>query len=133
METKARVTTGAGLPCEVELEAGGHSRMVVFDQPGELSDGTSGPTSTQAVSAALASCTAVTLRVYAERKGWSLEGLEVEVTTSYEGPNPSLFSVTIGWPSHLDPEQVERLTRIAGKCPVHRLLAEATTVEIETA
>ena len=133
METRARVTTGAELPCEVELEAGGQSRVVVFDQPGDFSDGAAGPTSTQAVSAALASCTAVTLRVYAERKGWSLEGLEVEVATSYEGPNPKLFTVTIGWPSHLDPDQVERLTRIAGKCPVHRLLAEATTVEIETA
>ena len=133
METRARVTTGSGLPCEVELEAGGQSRVVAFDQPGDLSDGAAGPTSTPAVSAALASCTAVTLRVYAERKGWSLEGLEVEVATSYEGPNPTLFTVTIGWPSHLDPDQVERLARIAGKCPVHRLLAEATTVEIETA
>ncbi|MGA1212119.1 MAG: OsmC family protein [Solirubrobacterales bacterium] len=133
METRAKVTTGAALPCEVELEAGGTTRVVVFDQAGDLSDGQAGPTSTQAVSAALASCTAVTLRVYAERKGWSLEGLEVEVTTTYEGPNPNLFTVSIGWPSHLDEEQVERLARIAGKCPVHRLLTESTSVEIETA
>ena len=108
-------------------------RVVVFDQAGDLSDGAAGPTSTQAVSAALASCTAGTLRVYAERKGWSLDGLEVEVTTTYEGPNPNLFTVTIGWPPQLDDEQVERLARIAGKCPVHRLLTEAATVEIETA
>lgn len=133
MATRARVTTGAELPCEVELEAGGTSRVVVFDQAGEFSDGAAGPTSTQAVSAALASCTAVTLRVYADRKGWSLEGLEVEVSTSYEGPNPNLFTVTIGWPPHLDPDQIERLERIAGKCPVHRLLTEPVTVEVETA
>lgn len=132
METRATVTTGAGLPSEVELEAGGKVRTVAFDLPGDLSDGEAGPTSTQAVSAALASCTAVTLRVYAERKGWSLDGLEVEVTTIYEGPNPSLFTVKLNWPEHLEPEQVERLERIAGRCPVHRLLAEATAVEIET-
>lgn len=132
METRATVTTGAGLPSEVELEAGGKVRTVAFDLPGDLSDGEAGPTSTQAVSAALASCTAVTLRVYAERKGWSLDGLEVEVTTTYEGPNPSLFTVKLHWPDHLEPEQVERLERIAGRCPVHRLLAEATAVEIET-
>lgn len=132
METRATVTTGAGLPSEVELEAGGKVRTVAFDLPGDLSDGEAGPTSTQAVSAALASCTAVTLRVYAERKGWSLDGLEVEVTTAYEGPNPSLFTVKLNWPDHLEPEQVERLERIAGRCPVHRLLAEATAVEIET-
>ena len=132
METRATVTTGAGLPSEVELEAGGKVRTVAFDLPGDLSDGEAGPTSTQAVSAALASCTAVTLRVYAERKGWSLDGLEVEVTTTYEGPNPSLFTVKLNWPDHLEPEQVERLERIAGRCPVHRLRAEATAVEIET-
>ena len=132
METRATVTTGAGLPSEVELEAGGKVRTVAFDLPGDLSDGEAGPTSTQAVSAALASCTAVTLRVYAERKGWNLDGLEVEVTTAYEGPNPSLFTVKLHWPDHLEPEQVERLERIAGRCPVHRLLAEATAVEIET-
>jgi len=133
VETRATVTTGAELPCEVELEAGDSLRTIVFDQAGDLSDGDAGPTSTQAVSAALASCTAVTLRVYAERKGWNLDGLEVEVTTVYDGPNPNLFTVKVGWPDHLEPEQVGRLERIAGKCPVHRLLTEATTVEIETA
>lgn len=133
METAARVTTGADLPCEVELEAGERTRTIVFDHAGELSDGEAGPSSTQAVSAALAACTAVTLRIYAERKGWRLDGLEVEVATTYDGPNPSLFTVRIGWPEHLQPDQVERLERIAGKCPVHRLVTEATTVELESA
>lgn len=133
METTARVTTGPDLPCEVELEAGDTVRSIVFDHAGELSDGDAGPSSTQAVSAALAACTAVTLRIYAERKGWSLDGLEVEVATTYDGPNPSLFTVRIGWPKHLGPDQVERLERIAGKCPVHRLVGEATTVELESA
>ena len=133
MGTIARVTTGADLPCEVELEAGDTVRTVVFDHAGELSDGDAGPSSTQAVSAALAACTAVTLRIYAERKGWSLDGLDVEVGTTYDGPNPSLFTVRIGWPEQLGPDQVERLERIAGRCPVHRLVTEATTVELESA
>lgn len=130
MGSVAKVTTGADLPCEVELTAGGLTTRIVFDQPGPLSDGKAGPTSSQAVSAALASCTAVTLRVYAERKEWDLTGLEVEVRTGYEGPNPSLFEVFVSLPDHLDDDQRERLTRIAGKCPVHRLLAEATPVEV---
>lgn len=132
MGTTARVTTGAELPCEVELTAGDRTTRLVFDQVGPLSDGEAGPTSSQAVSAALASCTAVTLRVYAERKEWDLTGLEVEVDTEYEGPNPSLFTVSVKLPEHLDGDQKERLARIAGKCPVHRLLAEATQVEVET-
>ena len=132
MGTTARVTTGPDLPCEVELSAGDRTQTIVFDQPGPLSDGEAGPTSSQAVSAALASCTAVTLRVYADRKEWDLTGLEVEVMTEYEGPNPSLFTVSVSWPDHLDEEQRERLSRIAGRCPVHRLLAEATQVEVRT-
>lgn len=130
MGTTARVTTGPDLPSNVELTAGDRITTVVFDQPGPLSDGLAGPTSTQAVSAALASCTAVTLRVYADVKEWDLTGLEVVVATEYEGPNPSLFTVSIEWPSHLDDDQRERLTRIAGRCPVHRLLAEATPVDV---
>jgi putative redox protein len=127
---KATVTTGAALPCRVELSS---DKTVVFDQPGSDSDGKLGPTSTEGVSAALASCTAVTLGIYADRKGWSLEGLVVEVTTLYEGPNPNQINVAITWPEHLEPEQIERLQRIAGKCPVHRLLTEPTTVEMESA
>lgn len=130
MGTTARVLTGPNLPCTVELTAGDLARTIVFDQPGPLSDGQAGPTSTQAVSAALASCTAVTLRVYADAKEWDLVGMEVQVSTEYEGPNPSRFTVTIEWPEHLDEDQRGRLERIAGRCPVHRLLAEATPIEI---
>ena len=132
MATMATVTTGADLPCEVEMLAGDSTTTITFDQAGPLSDGKAGPTSTQAVSAALASCTAVTLRVYAERKEWDLTGLEVAVETDYEGPNPSLFTVSVTWPEHLDENQRERLARIAGRCPVHRLLAEATPIEVRT-
>lgn len=125
----ATVTTGAEVPCRVELSS---NKTLVFDHPGPDSDGMMGPTSTEGVSAALASCTAVTLGIYAERKGWNLEDLGVEVMTTYEGPNPSEINVRITWPGHLDRDQVEKLEKIAGKCPVHRLLTEPTTVEIES-
>jgi putative redox protein len=128
VSTEATVTTGAELPCRVELSS---NKTVVFDQAGPHSDGKSGPTSTEGVSAALASCTAVTLGIYAERKGWSLEGLGVSVKTEYNGPNPVEMTVQIDWPGDLEPDQIERLERIAGRCPVHRLLTESTTVTIQ--
>jgi putative redox protein len=126
----ATVTTGPGLPSRVELDTG---MTLVFDQrsDGRESD-LEGPSSTEGVSAALASCTAITLNVYASRKGWDLSGLEVSVETVYEGPNPTLFKVKVGYPEDLTADQVERLERIATRCPVHRLLAEATTIEVLT-
>lgn len=131
MSKTATVTTGPGLPSRVELNTG---ITVVFDQPhdGRVGD-LEGPSSTEGVSAALASCTAITLNVYASRKGWDLSGLEVSIETDYEGPNPSLFKVTVGYPDNLEPDQIERLGRIATRCPVHRLIAEATPIEVLTA
>ncbi len=130
MSTRATVTTGPDLPSKVEIDTG---IEVTFDQPVEGVDRElEGPTSTAGVSAALASCTAVTLNIYAARKGWDLSGLEVSVETEYDGPNPSLFRVEVDYPDHLDEGQIERLERIATRCPVHRLLSEPTEVEVRT-
>lgn len=107
---------------------------LVFDQhyEGRESD-LEGPSATEGVSAALASCTAITLNVYASRKGWDLEGLEVSVETVYEGPNPNLFKVKVGYPDRLESDQIQKLERIASRCPVHRLIAEATPIELVSA
>jgi len=127
--TTATVTTGPDLPSKVDLGSG---ITVLFDQMSAGED-QAGPSSTEAVSAALASCTAITLNVYATRKGWDLAGLEVKVETEYEGPNPSLFKVAVAYPDHFDADQLARLERIATRCPVHRLLTEETAVEVHTA
>lgn len=128
--TRAIVTSGVTFPTEVELSAG---RTMNFDEPPALGGQDSAPTATEGVSASLAACTIATLRIYADRKGWDLEGLEVTVDTTYEGPNPKLFAVTLGIPDRFDDDQAARLLRIAGKCPVHRLLAEATEVQVKPA
>ena len=71
MNKTATVTTGPGLPSKVILNTG---MTVVFDQHDEGREGDlEGPSATEGVSAALASCTAITLNVYASRKGWDLE------------------------------------------------------------
>jgi uncharacterized OsmC-like protein len=130
---RATVTTGPDAPSKVELDSG---ISLTFDRKPTGDDASrrkqAGPSSTEGVSAALASCTAVTLGIYAERKGWDLTGLGVSVETGYEGPNPSVFRVSVSYPDHLDADQIERLQRIATRCPVHRLLAEQTRVEVLT-
>ncbi len=130
MVTRATVTTGPDLPSKVEMNSG---IKLTFDQPTEgLERDLEGPSSTAGVSAALASCTAITLNVYASHKGWDLTGLEVSVETEYEGPNPKLFSVIVSFPDHLDEDQLKRLERIATRCPVHRIIAEPTAIEVRT-
>lgn len=130
MTTRATVTTGPGLPSKVEMDSGIN---LTFDQSTEGADrDLEGPSSTAGVSAALASCTAITLNVYAGHKGWDLTGLEVSVETEYEGPNPKLFSVFVSYPDHFEGDQLKRLERIATRCPVHRIIAEPTAIEVRT-
>jgi len=116
-----------GYTHDVEIE-GGHS--LVIDEPVADGGGDEGPSPTRTLGAALAACTAITAEMYAERKGWDLGALEVEVEIAYEGPAPTAFEVTLRCPGDLDDDQLQRLLRIAAKCPVHRLLSNETTVTV---
>lgn len=113
-----------------DVDVDGHS--LVVDEP-QSSGGTNlGPTPTRLVAAALASCTAITIEMYAERKGWDVGELEVCVDMEYgRASQPASFIVTVTLPSRLPPGQRDRLIEIAGKCPVHRMLAHDSEVEVE--
>jgi putative redox protein len=112
---------------DVEIE-GGH--RLVIDEPVANGGSDAGPSPTRTLGAALAACTAITMEMYAERKGWDLGDVEVEVEIEYEGAAPREFTLTIRLPRDLGPEQLERLRVIAGKCPVHRALSRETEVTI---
>ena len=113
---------------EVEIE-GGHS--LVIDEPREAGGADAGPSPTRTVAAALAACTAITCEMYAQRKGWELGAVEVDVDLDY-GENSSIdhLTVTLNVTEPLEEEQQQRLLVIAGKCPVHRALAGETPVAI---
>ena len=104
-----------------ELEIGTH--RVTVDEP-EAQGGTDqGPSPQELLAASLASCTAVTMEMYADRKGWDVDGLEVDCRyTPAERGCPTRFELVMKMPAHLSEEQVERLQVIAAKCPVHRTL-----------
>ena len=116
-----------GYAHDVEIE-GGHTIRV--DEPAAAGGTDSGPSPTRLVAAGLASCVAVTMEMYAERKGWDVGQVEVDVDVTYRDYSPVSFAVTLRLPAGLTEEQRERLLAIAGKCPVHKLIADETEVRI---
>ena len=96
---------------------------LVADEPADAGGDDHGPSPQELLAASLASCTAVTMEMYAQRKGWNVDGLEVECDFSpAERGSPTRFNLVLRLPAHLSEEQVERLRVIAAKCPVHRTL-----------
>jgi putative redox protein len=113
-----------------DVEVDGHT--VVSDEPESAGGADQGPSPTRLLAASLAACTATTVEMYADRKGWDLGRLEVVVDMEYDRPPiPSSFLVTLKLPAQLSEEQRERIQVIAGKCPVHRALAGDVEVSIE--
>ena len=96
---------------------------ITSDEPKEHGGGDSGPSPQELLAASLASCTAITMEMYARRKGWDIAGLAVDCEyTPAERGCPTKFAMVYHMPAHLTEEQAEKLTVIAAKCPVHRTL-----------
>ena len=116
-----------GYAHDVEIDGEHTMRM---DEPSDHGGTNTGPRPTRVLAASLAACTAITVEMYADRKGWDVGELQVEVDLEYDGPVPSVFTVTLHLPAGLGEDQLEKLRTIAGKCPVHRALASETEVTI---
>ena len=116
-----------GYAHDVEIE-GGHELRI--DEPTTAGGTDTGPSPTRLLGASLASCIAITVEMYAERKGWDVGALEVDVEVGYEGPVPTRFEVGLKLPTELDDEQRRRLLVIATKCPVHKVLAGEAHVNV---
>ena len=104
-----------------ELKVRDHK--LISDEPKEDGGDDAGPSPQELLAASLASCTAITMEMYAKRKGWNTDGLEIDVDYSpADRGSPTRFQLVMRMPAHLSEEQVERLQVIAAKCPVHRTL-----------
>ena len=97
--------------------------QLTADEPEDQGGEDMGPSPQELLAASLASCTAITMEMYAKRKGWNVDGLEVDVDyTPAERGSATTFKTIMKMPAHLSEDQVERLKVIAAKCPVHRTL-----------
>ena len=97
--------------------------LVVADEPEENGGDDSGPSPQELLAASLASCTAITIEMYARRKRWEIGDVVVDV--DYEPAqrgSPTKFVMSVRLPKELPEEQRDRLMQIAAKCPVHRTL-----------
>jgi putative redox protein len=113
-----RVTTRAG-KFQQNVEIGPHK--LISDEP--VADGGEdlGPSPHEFLLAALGACTSMTVKLYADRKGWPLEHVEVDLEQArVEGVHEIRRAIRLFGP--LSEEQRTRLLEIAEKCPVHRTL-----------
>jgi putative redox protein len=115
-----------GYEHEVEIR----EHRLIVDEPEDKGGTDQGPAPAELLAASLASCTAITLEMYADRKEWGLGAVEVAVDhTAATTDNPATFDVSITLGGQLNEEHRDKLLTIAGKCPVHRAL-KATDVRI---
>ena len=118
MRAVARLA-GGKLVQEVTIR--GHE--LTADEPKDEGGDDEGPSPQELLAASLASCTAITMEMYAQRKGWEVGDMSVDV--NYEPAqrgSPTRFEMVVKMPKELPEDQRQRLMQIAAKCPVHRTL-----------
>lgn len=119
MKAIARRVGSGGLKHHIEV--GGHK--LTSDEPASHGGTDAGPSPQELLAASLASCSAITVEMYAKRKGWEVGDVIVEV--DYEPAqrgSPTRFQMAVRLPKELPEEQREKLMQIVAKCPVHRTL-----------
>ena len=128
---KATVRLGEGMKAVIQAR----EFTLIADEPEDGGGTNLGMTPKEMLLGALGACVAITVRMYADRKGWNLEGVEIDLSTerfkapdypAYTGEGDFVheFRQQIVFKGDLTQEQRERLLEIAGKCPVHRALTE---------
>jgi putative redox protein len=108
-----------------DIDAGGHA--IRADEEAEKGGDDTGATPHELLLAALGSCTAMTLKLYAERKGWPLEDVQVTLNGA-NGEAGYVITRQVAIHGDLDAEQRQRILEIADKCPVHRTLMGEITI-----
>jgi putative redox protein len=131
-----------------EADAGGFLQDItagplhhtLADEPTTYGGTNKGMTPYQFLSAGLAACTSMTVRMYARRKNWPLEAIHVDITHNKVHAQDcdaclsavskvDVFTREIHLTGPLDDDQKQRLLEIADKCPVHRTLESEIKIE----
>lgn len=103
---------------------------MIADEPETVGGADLGFNPGELLAAALASCTGITLKMYAERKSWDLEESMIEVTYDNDLKGDEVtISMTIRLFGTLDETQRSRLLEIANLCPIHKMLEKPIVIQ----
>lgn len=105
-----------------------------IDEPEELGGKDLGPAPNDVLLSALGACTAITLRMYANRKGWEIESIAVSLQYTETASNASPVTTIerkIEVKGNLEEKDRQRLLQIANACPVHKILSGEIRISSE--
>ncbi len=135
-----KITAKSSTNFQVRIKAGSHE--FIADEPLGIGDD-AGPDPYSLLLGSLAACTIMTVQMYARRKKWPLQDVELSLSTRKvhakdcedceSDPNArvDIIDRQIRFKGDLTPDQIDRLTNIASKCPVHRTLTSETVIRTE--
>jgi putative redox protein len=129
MEILAEIHANLG-SSDFRMDLRTDSHQWVADEPEELGGTHTGPNPYELLLSSLSSCSAITMKMYANRKNWAVEGIHVHcflVKDEAGGPNRILRDIAID--GELDNDQKARLIQIANLCPVHKMLSSGISIE----
>lgn len=103
---------------------------LIADEPEALGGGGQGFSPSELLASSLAACTAITLRMYANRNQWEVENIEVNVSLSFDqSDNSTKMNREIILTGNLDEGQKTRMLNVANKCPMHKTLSGSIVID----
>jgi putative redox protein len=127
MSSRASGVTSA-TPYQVSIDVGGHA--LIADEPPALGGTDAGPSPFGLVLAGLVACTSITLRMYAERKGWTPIEIRTALTLDTRGERPRIDR-EVEVVGALDPAAVARLREVVERTPVTLALKSGFDIATE--
>ena len=136
----AQLTATNTLNYQVNMEASSFS--ILADEPKSVGGDNLGPSPFELLLASLAACTAMTVRMYANRKEWAIDSINLSLDHEKVSADAcddcltldgkvDIININIDFEGDLTEDQVERLKYIAGRCPIHKSLVTETRIRIK--
>ena len=110
------------------------NHTVMVDEPKSIGGSNQYPNPAQYLLSALASCTAITIKMYADNKKWNVGEINVDVKMKEvisSGKTIKKIVKAVQFENPLEDDQIERLLTIGSKCPISKLLEQPVKMEFE--